>query len=141
MGVDKMLSSSSEDYIETIYLLESEQRVVRVKDIGEKLGVSLPSVNQALTVLKKKNLIEHEKYGYVELTGRGREIGEKIYNRHKVLLKFLTEILEIPREVAEEEACRIEHYIGNQTQQRLKDFIGRVLNCPHSRMNCSERME
>ncbi|MFO7916388.1 MAG: metal-dependent transcriptional regulator [Candidatus Krumholzibacteriales bacterium] len=136
-----MLSSSSEDYIETIFLLESEGRVVRVKDIGKKLGVSLPSVNQALAVLKKKKLIEHEKYGYVELTERGREVGEQIYNRHEILLKFLTEILEVPEKVAEEEACRIEHYIGSQTHERLKNFIGTVLNCPHSNRNCSERRD
>jgi len=136
-----MLSSSLEDYIETIFLLDNEGMVVRVKDIAEKLDVSLPSVNQALSVLKKKSLIEHEKYGYVELTDRGRRIGEKIYGRHKILLKFLTEILEVPREVAEDEACRIEHYIGAQTQQRLKDFIGLVISCPHSRKNCSDGME
>jgi len=136
-----MLSSSSEDYIETIFLLDSEGKVVRVKDIGEKLGVSLPSVNQALSVLKKKKLIEHEKYGYVELTEKGRKVGEQIYNRHKILLKFLTQILEVPEKVAEEEACRIEHYIGSQTQERLKNFIGTVLNCPHSRRSCSERRD
>jgi len=136
-----MLSSSSEDYIETIFLLDSEGKVVRVKDIGEKLGVSLPSVNQALSVLKKKKLIEHEKYGYVELTEKGRKVGEQIYNRHKILLKFLTQILEVPEKVAEEEACRIEHYIGSQTQERLKNFIGTVLNCPHNRRNCSERRD
>ena len=136
-----MLSSSSEDYIETIFLLDREGKVVRVKDIGEKLGVSLPSVNQALAVLKKNKLIEHEKYGYVELTEKGRSVGEQIYNRHKILLKFLTEILEVPEKVAEEEACRIEHYIGSQTQERLKNFIGTVLNCPHSRRNCSERRD
>lgn len=136
-----MLSSSSEDYIETIFLLDSEGKVVRVKDIGEKLGVSLPSVNQALSVLKRKKLIEHEKYGHVELTEKGRKVGEQIYNRHKILLKFLTQILEVPEKVAEEEACRIEHYIGSQTQERLKNFIGTVLNCPHSRRNCSERRD
>lgn len=136
-----MLSSSSEDYIETIYLLARESDVVRVKDIGERLGVSLPSVNQALYVLKKAKLVEHEKYGYVELTGRGKEVGERIYDRHRILLKFLSEILEVPIEVAEEEACRIEHYIGNETQEKLKEFMTTVLNCPYSDKNCSERRE
>jgi DtxR family Mn-dependent transcriptional regulator len=132
-----MLSSSAEDYIETIFLLDREEKVVRVKDIAEKLGVSLPSVNQALSVLKKAKLIEQEKYGHVELTGRGREIGEKIYRRHMILLRFLTGILEVPEEIAEEEACRIEHYISNQTLGKLEDFITTFMNCPHSGRNSS----
>ncbi len=127
-----MLSSSLEDYLEAILLLDHKQKVVRVKDISEIKKVSMPSVHQALTVLKKGGMVRHESYGYVELTGKGRREGERIYNRHRIIRKFLTDILDIPDKVAEEEACRLEHYISGETQRKLSEFIRTVESCPHS---------
>jgi len=127
-----MLSSSLEDYLEAILLLDRERNVVRVKDISEVKGVSMPSVHQALTVLKREGMVKHESYGYVELTARGRSEGERIYDRHRIIRKFLTDILNIPDKVAEEEACRLEHYISGETQRKLSDFIRTVQSCPHS---------
>lgn len=127
-----MLTSSSEDYLEAIFLLDRRKKAVRVKDISEELGVSMPSVHQALRILKEKSLIRHESYGYVELTGRGRDEGQRIYYRHRILKRFLTDILNVPEELAEEEACRMEHYISQETQKRLSDFIETVKSCPHS---------
>ena len=128
----EMLSPSSEDYLESIFLLDQKKNVVRVKDISAAIGVSMPSVHQALSLLKEKKLVRHESYGYVELTQKGKNTGKKIYNRHRILLKFLTEILGVPRKVAREEACRIEHYISESTQKKLANYIKAVESCPHS---------
>ena len=128
----EMLSPSSEDYLESIFLLEQKKNVVRVKDISAAIGVSMPSVHQALSLLKGKKLVRHESYGYVELTQKGKKEGKRIYNRHKILLKFLTEILCVPRKVAREEACRIEHYISESTKEKLAKYIKAVESCPHS---------
>lgn len=126
-----MLSPSSEDYLQSIFILNKEKSVVRVKDISAALGVSMPSVNQALSLLKEQKFIQHESYGYVELTKKGKEAGEKIYNRHEVLFKFLNEILGVSKKVAEEETCRVEHYISKNTLEKLTAFIETIESCPH----------
>ncbi|MDZ7860748.1 MAG: metal-dependent transcriptional regulator [Candidatus Krumholzibacteriota bacterium] len=127
-----MLTPSSEDYLQSIFLLDKSKNAVRVKDISSELGVSMPSVHHALNLLKEEKFIRHESYGHVELTRKGRKAGKKIYCRHEILLKFLTDILGVPGKEAQEETCRIEHYISEETQKKLADFIEMVESCPHS---------
>jgi DtxR family Mn-dependent transcriptional regulator len=129
-GSRKRLSTSLEDYLEAIYVLEQKNSVVRVKDISKMLKVSMPSVHQALHILMESDLIEHEKYGYVELTVKGRSTGKEIYNRHMMLLRFLNEILNIPLKTAKDDACRIEHSISQETLNKLVSFIDFVDTCP-----------
>jgi len=117
------LSASNEDYLETIIMLESENGTVRVSDISKFMKVSKPSVNHAINILKDGKLINHENYGHVELTKKGRKIGEKIYNIHKSLNDFLTRILKIDKNIAAEDACKIEHYISDNTSERIFDFM------------------
>ena len=126
------LSTSTEDYLEAIYFLEQNNRVVRLRDISRALGVSMPSVHQALHVLKKRRLIRHEKYGYIELTDEGNRLGEGISRRHKMLIKFFTKILSIPKTVAAEDACRIEHDISSETLERLIAFLRYAEAYPHT---------
>ena len=135
-----MLSPSSEDYLQSIFLLDKKKNVVRVKDISEELGVSMPSVHQALILLKGKKLVKHESYGYVELTQKGKVLGEKIYRRYGILFKFFTDILGVPPRVAREEICRIEHYISERTQDKIANFIETVESCPHSDLWHSKHM-
>ncbi len=117
------LSSHIEDYLETIYVLSETRPVVRVKDISNKLGVSKPSVLSAIKILQKEELLFHEKYGYIELTTRGETEGEQIYNRHKVLIKFLHDVLGVTESKSEKDACRIEHTISPETFDKLIMFI------------------
>lgn len=126
----KKLSTSLEDYLESICILEQKNRVVRVKDISKMLKVSMPSVHQALHILMESGLVDHKNYGYVELTVKGRSTGEEIYSRHVLLLRFFDEILDVPRKIAEEDACRIEHNISQETLDRLVAFINFVETCP-----------
>ncbi len=117
------LSSNIEDYLETIVILSNENKAVRVKDISKKLEVSMPSVHSALHVLKEQKLINHEKYGYVELTKKGKMLGEKIYEVHKKLTEFLNKVLNIDTKIAELDACRLEHGVSPQTIERLILFL------------------
>jgi DtxR family Mn-dependent transcriptional regulator len=117
------LSASTEDYLEAIYLISKDRKVVRVKDISATLGVSMPSVNQALNVLKEKNLIQHEKYGYIELTEPGKKRAGEIYSRHEVLFKFFKEILNVPSEIADRDACMMEHSISPESLEKLVSFV------------------
>lgn len=117
------LSPSLEDYLEAINLLQTQKRAVRVKDICHQLGVKASSVNGAISTLSQKGLVLHEHYGYIELTQEGQRLAQNIQHRHNALLKFLTDILGIPRYIAAKEACAMEHHISSQTLERLSKFI------------------
>lgn len=117
------LSSSMEDYLEAIAALKKENDIARVRDISRMLGVKSSSVNSALRTLSKKGLVRHEKYGYVNLTPTGEEIARKVQGRHDILLKFLTEILNINDDEALQDACKMEHAISSKTFDRLTKFI------------------
>ena len=95
------LSSTMEDYLEAIYVLEIAGSVPRVRDIARAMGVKMPSVTSALRTLKGEGVVRHEKYGYVELTETGRELAEQIHRRHITLVGFLSKILQLDPEQAE----------------------------------------
>lgn len=124
------LSSSMEDYLEAICRLGEGGRDVRVKQIADVLDVSLPSVTSALKTLSDADLITHQRYGSVELTEDGRSRAESIYNRHRTLVRFLTEILLIDGDAADTEACAMEHSVSPSTLQRLTGFMGAIQRCP-----------
>jgi DtxR family Mn-dependent transcriptional regulator len=133
------LSSSQEDYLEAIELLQKRKRAVRVKDVSQHLGVRASSVNGALQILSQKGLVEHEHYGYIELTPKGQQLAQHIQRRHSTLLTFLTEILGIPRYIASQEACAMEHHIGSQTLERLSKFL--AFASPTSQENSSSWLQ
>lgn len=117
------LSSNMEDYLEAIALIEKDKGVARVKDISRLMKVKTPSVTSALNVLANKGLVEHERYGYVELTINGRRIAQDVLKRHKMLTKFLSSILKIDPQVASDDACKMEHVLSPQTSERLTMFV------------------
>ncbi|MEW5763163.1 MAG: metal-dependent transcriptional regulator [Bacillota bacterium] len=119
-----------EDYLEAIFLLERRQKVVRVKDVASFLGIKNPSVVAAIKSLAEKNLVEHESYGHIELTPKGRAVAEEIYARHLMLFAFFHEVLGLAPEVAEEDACRVEHHLSPQARERLLQLVDFVQACP-----------
>lgn len=117
------LTQSMEDYLEAIYEIDRDKVAARVKDVAEKLGVTMPSVNAALKNLEAHGLITHRKYEYIELTAAGRRQASGIASKHQLIYSFLADKLGVEPEVAEEEACRIEHVICADTARKLADFI------------------
>ena len=124
--MNKQLTESLENYLETIGMLVRKNKIARVKDISKELGVKNSSVNIALNVLADKGLIVHEKYGYVELTPEGKRIADDIQHKEDVLFQFFTEILDVDKDIALKDACRIEHTISDETLAKLIFFIGKV---------------
>lgn len=120
---DTGLSSHMEDYVEAIVMLSAENRVVRVKDIAAKLCITMPSVSAALVKLKEMGLIDYEKYGYVTLTERGRELAERVLMRHNCLIAFFTTLLQMGDEAAEIEACRVEHVLQSDTCDKIRRLL------------------
>lgn len=124
------LTEIAEDYLEAIYTLGKTKKIVRVKDIARQLNVKMASVVVGLKSLAEKGLVEHEHYGYVELTPAGEEIAKKIHYRHQLLFKFLHEILGLPSAIADRDACRIEHYLSQEGLERILKFIEFIKACP-----------
>lgn len=121
--VPLVLREASENYLEAILKLEEMSGPVRSIDVANLLGVSRPSVNKAVSVLKKAGMVEQQPYGRISLTPLGREQARAVDFRHQTLKRFLTKILGVEESVAEEDACRMEHVISPETMKRLTDYI------------------
>lgn len=118
------IQESGEMYLETILVLSKEKNTVRSIDIVNHMGFSKPSVSRAMSKLREEKLILTDKDGYIALTGKGREIAEKIYERHVLLTEFIMK-LGVDEETASNDACRIEHVISETTFQAMKKHAGR----------------
>ena len=116
------LQESGEMYLETIYILSLKSRYVRAIDVGEYMGYSKPSVSRAMGLLKNGGYVITDEDGFLSLTESGREIAEKIYERHTVLADMLIH-LGVDQETAAEDACRIEHVISDQSFQAIQRHI------------------
>jgi DtxR family transcriptional regulator, Mn-dependent transcriptional regulator len=123
MSDEILISPSLENYVEVIFELCHKNAVVRVTDLAEKLSIAKSSVNQAVTALVQLGLVKHEKYGPLELTSKGNELAGSISKRHRVLKTFFTEILEVDTEIAEKDACSIEHLISPVTMEKLISYL------------------
>lgn len=116
------LGESLEDYLETLLILEESRGKIRCVDVAGLMKVSKPSVNKAMNVLKEKGYVLQESYGDIHFTKNGRELAERVYNRHKTISKFLHEILDVDVKTADQEACHIEHVISEETFQKIAHF-------------------
>ncbi|MDD5645444.1 MAG: metal-dependent transcriptional regulator [bacterium] len=124
------ISPALEDYLESIFIINSRKNSVRVKDIAKFAGVKPPSVIEALNHLQDKGLIDHERYGYIELTSEGNRLAQSIYEKHNILKKFFNDILCIDEKTAGEDACKIEHYLSKETLERIVSFIRFIETSP-----------
>lgn len=128
----RMLSDSLEDYLETILALETTNKVARVKDIAEKMGVLRGSVTGALKNLGEKGLINYKPYSFITLTPKGKSIAREITRRHGVIKNFLQNVLQIDEESADANACRMEHSMDKIAIDRLVKFIEYIHHCPRT---------
>lgn len=126
---DHALSRAGEDYLEAIYRLavsdEDGARSVRSVDVAEQLGVSKASVNKALSMLKEANMVEQSRYGRVTLTPEGEKYAALVWRAHRALRLFLERDLGVAPEVADAEACLMEHVLSADTMERLIGYLER----------------
>ena len=116
------IQESGEMYLETIFVLSQKSSAVRSIDVCEYMGFSKPSVSRAMGLLKNAGYVEADENGYLSLTKEGRELAEKIYERHTVLTQFLVK-LGVNEAVASEDACKMEHHMSDETFEAMKRFI------------------
>lgn len=113
---------SVEDYLETILILSRTLPAVRSIDIVRESGYTKPSVSVAMKNLRQKEYITMDQDGYIKLTETGRDLAERVYERHTVLAALLT-ALGVDPSVASEDACKIEHVISEETFDALKKHM------------------
>ena len=119
----KRIRESEEMYLETILLLHRSMSVVRAVDICEELGYVKSSVSRGVNLLKKKGyIIVNDLTGDIKFTETGKKKAEDIYSRHRILTTALCKIGANP-ELAEENACRIEHVVSDEMMAVFKNFI------------------
>ena len=115
------LQESGEMYLETILILSKRLEHVRSLDVAEHMGFSKPSVSRAVGLLKNAGYLLMAPTGYLTLTESGKAIAEKIYERHTALSRFFISI-GVEEATAIEDACKVEHYISDQTFEKIKEF-------------------
>lgn len=115
------MTRSGEDYLEAILILKNKNGYARALDVAEFLGVSKPSVTNAVKLLENGGFVTRDENKLLRLTEVGREVAERVYERHCVLTEILT-TAGIDPETAEGDACKIEHDISKESFQRLKEF-------------------
>lgn len=116
-------SESSEMYLEVMYKLEEENGFIRSVDIAKELGYSKPSITRAMGALKNEGYITQEPYGKIMLSKKGRDKAKKIMESHNLLTEFLTKCLKLDEDIAERDACRIEHIVSKETMNAIKKYL------------------
>lgn len=127
--INEKPTSSLEDYLEAIIMLQEKGDKVTVTALSDELGVKKPSVDWALKKLGDANLVIHEHYSDIDLTPEGSRIANEVYHRHKIIRRFLTEILNVDFETANNDACKMEHILSKDSLTRLEKFINFVMDC------------
>lgn len=119
------MTASLEDYLEAVFVLAQEKDTVRLTDIASNLGVSKPSANRAVNTLTQNGFLKHETYGAITLTPEGETYAASVLHRHKLLKHFLVNTLGVNEEIAEEDACKMEHVMSSETIEKLYDYLER----------------
>ena len=113
------IQESGENYLETILVLKERNGTVRSVDIAAEMGFSKPSVSTAMKRLRENGYITVAPHGLIELTEQGHTVADKIYERHVLLTRYLT-YLGVSPDIAEQDACKIEHILSEETFERIR---------------------
>lgn len=116
------LHQSGEMYLETIHILSKQQARVRSLDVAEYMNYSKPSVSRAVKLLRAGGFLTVDSDGFLFLTQAGKDIAEKLYERHTLLTEMLVR-LGVDRETATEDACKIEHDLSDKSFAAIKEHF------------------
>jgi Mn-dependent DtxR family transcriptional regulator len=120
MSRNKAITPTHEMYLKVLYRLQQEARVARVRDVAAELGVNPGTVSGALTRLKQRGWIEQERYGFATLTEAGKRAAESVLYKFETLRDVLIEIFGVDPDIADEDACAMEHVVGPDTVGRMR---------------------
>lgn len=124
-----MKSKTIEEYIETVYALQKKHGHAHTNDVASVLGVAPPSATEMLQKLSKRKLVKYVPYRGATLTENGERMARELFEKHKTVAEFL-ELIGVPREDAEIDACNIEHHVSKDTINQLNKFLEFVRDAP-----------
>ncbi len=119
------LQESGQMYLESIFVLSRKRDAVRAVDVCEYMGYSKPSISRAMGLLRQGGFITVDRDGFISLTEAGREVAEKMYERHTLLTALLVR-LGVDEETAAEDACKIEHNLSDQSFAAIKRYVEQI---------------
>jgi DtxR family transcriptional regulator, Mn-dependent transcriptional regulator len=120
------LTIAMEDYLEALLSLQEKGIETRIKYLAKELGIKPPSVIDMIKILVAKGYVTQENRKEVLLTEKGLSVAKKIHNKHYIIKDFFCDILGINEEVANNEACKIEHYLSQETYQKLLNYVEHI---------------
>lgn len=117
------MTIAMQNYLELIYELSCDGKKARVSDIAKQLGVSKPSVNNAVVVLAKNGYVNYEKYADIKLTEKGKQAAKFICSKHQTIKALFVDFFKIDEEIADRDACLIEHVISDESIKAMQVFM------------------
>jgi len=124
------MSSSTEEYLEALYNLTQDGESVSTSDIAKRLHIAAASVTEMLKKLAENGYVNYSRYLGVTLTTKGFEIAEKMTRKHRLLERFLHDILHIGNDKVHNEACAMEHALSDETERALCQTLESPAKCP-----------
>ena len=116
------IQESAEDYLEAIYVLSKQQQDVRAKDICSYFGYARASVSVALKHFREDGYVDVDEHNHITLTKKGFDIATSMYERHQVIASIF-ERIGVSKDTALKDACRVEHYISDETFEAMKNYF------------------
>lgn len=129
-----MISKALEEYLKTMYVIQIQNKEIRVTDIANQMNISKPSVNKAINNLKENGLVYYETYGKIELTEKGADLAKKILEAYDISYVFFKDVLGIDEEASKREAEKLKLTMEDNTINNLAKYVHKVLNL--SDLNC-----
>ena len=130
MSAEKTLSENVEEYLEVLYKLSLKERPVKTTNISKMLNVSPASVTQMLKKFEKEGYVDYSPYKGVTLTEEGYKIASNITRKHRLLERFLHDVLKIKKEKVHDQACEMEHVLSDDAERALCHLLKNPDECP-----------
>ncbi|MTK63569.1 MAG: winged helix DNA-binding protein [Methanobacterium sp.] len=130
MSTNEKLSSNIEEYLETIYKLSQRDGEVKTSKISKDLGITQASVSEMLKKLDKMNYVQYSQYKGVKLTDKGLKAAQKITRKHRLLERFLHDILKLKDNLLHDQACEMEHSLSDEAERAMCQVLEYPDKCP-----------
>jgi DtxR family Mn-dependent transcriptional regulator len=128
-----MASEITEQYLKVIYNLTESGGAAKTTDMANALHVAPASVTQMLHKLDRDGYVRHEPYRGTVLRPKGRRIARRVSRRHRLLERFLSDVVGVKEDVGHEQACKMEHALGKEAEETLCRMLSHPSHCPHGK--------
>ena len=130
MSENKKLSANIEEYLETIYKLSQKDEDVKTSKISKDLGITQASVSEMLKKLDKLEYVKYSQYKGVKLTDKGLKTAQKVTRKHRLLERFLHDILKLKDNLLHDQACEMEHSLSDEAERAMCQVLEYPDKCP-----------